>query len=321
MSSDKDYEWLITLQKSAYELLSLPTPSPQSSQPSFSQSKLRKQYRAKALELHPDKNKSPNADEEFREISVSLKILSDPSLKQKYDEYLQRKLNAELQKKARGAHQQQIRDDLVAAEESHLAQQQQKLSRDQKIIFLRKKYLKLKKHKTQEILNSRRRVITIPDEEDNNDQDIQELCSFPFEPKVRVKWKYKQQVGASISEDVIARLMEVFGKVERVDMSRGNTETENYHYATVTFQKHISCIVAQLHDYDHSSSLWDEVGLSRISKLLRSAKIVRYDSSIKLSGYKDMPFEEYLGISLLTLDRTINGRGRKTHEKHRKHNG
>ncbi|GME79348.1 unnamed protein product [Ambrosiozyma monospora] len=115
--------------------------------------------------------------------------------------------------------------------------------------------------------------------------------------------------------------MEVFGKVERVDMSRSNSETENYYYATVTFQKHISCIMAQLHDYDYSSSLWDEVGLSKISKLLRSAKIVGYDSSIKLSGCKGMPFEEYMGISLLTLDRTINGRGRKIHEKHRKHHG
>ena len=58
--------------------------------PTASPSQISKAYRLKARETHPDKNKSPNANEEFRLVSEAFDILSDPKKKRAYDAQQQR---------------------------------------------------------------------------------------------------------------------------------------------------------------------------------------------------------------------------------------
>ncbi|CAG0993208.1 partial Chaperone protein DnaJ, partial [Methanosarcinales archaeon] len=43
-------------------------------------------YRKLAMQYHPDKNKSPDAEEKFKEISESYAVLSDQSKRQQYDQ-------------------------------------------------------------------------------------------------------------------------------------------------------------------------------------------------------------------------------------------
>jgi len=49
---------------------------------------IRKAYRIKALEFHPDKNKSIDAKEKFIEIHEAYKVLSDTILRSKYDDLI-----------------------------------------------------------------------------------------------------------------------------------------------------------------------------------------------------------------------------------------
>lgn len=44
-------------------------------------------YRKLAMQYHPDKNKSPDAEEKFKEISESYAVLSDQSKRQQYDQF------------------------------------------------------------------------------------------------------------------------------------------------------------------------------------------------------------------------------------------
>mgnify|MGYP001562938810 FL=1 len=44
-------------------------------------------YRKKALEWHPDRNKSPEATAKFKEINEAYEILSNPQKKQSYDQF------------------------------------------------------------------------------------------------------------------------------------------------------------------------------------------------------------------------------------------
>lgn len=69
MSSKRDYYEVLGLSKDA------------------SPSEIKSQYRKLALKFHPDRNKSDDAGEHFKEISEAYAILSDPQKRQIYDQH------------------------------------------------------------------------------------------------------------------------------------------------------------------------------------------------------------------------------------------
>lgn len=48
---------------------------------------IKKAYRKLAMEYHPDRNKSPDAEEKFKEISEAYGVLSDANKRQQYDQF------------------------------------------------------------------------------------------------------------------------------------------------------------------------------------------------------------------------------------------
>lgn len=48
---------------------------------------IKKAYRKLALEYHPDRNKSKDASEKFKEVNKAYEVLSDPQKKQTYDQF------------------------------------------------------------------------------------------------------------------------------------------------------------------------------------------------------------------------------------------
>jgi len=69
MSAKRDYYEVLGISKSA------------------SSDEIKSQYRKLALKFHPDRNKSPDAQEHFKEISEAYAVLSDTSKRQLYDQH------------------------------------------------------------------------------------------------------------------------------------------------------------------------------------------------------------------------------------------
>src|SRR5919109_3243437 len=69
MSNKRDY----------YEVLGIPR--------SANKEEIKNSYRKLALQYHPDRNKSPGAEEKFKEISEAYAVLSDDEKRKRYDMY------------------------------------------------------------------------------------------------------------------------------------------------------------------------------------------------------------------------------------------
>lgn len=48
---------------------------------------VKKAYRKMALKFHPDKNKTPGAEEKFKEVAEAYDVLSDKKKREIYDQY------------------------------------------------------------------------------------------------------------------------------------------------------------------------------------------------------------------------------------------
>ncbi|BBE42295.1 J domain-containing protein [Conexivisphaera calida] len=82
-SGEKDY----------YEILGVPRDA--------TPDQIKAAYRKLALQYHPDRNKSPDAEEKFKEITEAYAVLSDPEKRRQYDAY-----------GASGIHQRYTEEDL-----------------------------------------------------------------------------------------------------------------------------------------------------------------------------------------------------------------
>lgn len=70
---------MVKMGKDYYEILGI--------KKGASEDDIKKAYRKQALRYHPDKNKSPGAEEKFKEIAEAYDVLSDPKKKDIYDRY------------------------------------------------------------------------------------------------------------------------------------------------------------------------------------------------------------------------------------------
>ncbi|GAB0088131.1 dnaJ homolog subfamily C member 17 [Sergentomyia squamirostris] len=83
---------------------------------------IRKAYRKKALDCHPDKNPdNPRAAELFQELAKALEILSDESARSAYDRVLNARKAAELRNRELDSKRKKLKEDLEEREKTAAA--------------------------------------------------------------------------------------------------------------------------------------------------------------------------------------------------------
>ena len=200
---------------------------------------IRKAYRKKALALHPDKNREAGSEEKFREVNVSYEILSNETTRGEYDEYLRKR-----------------KDNIRPTPEVNSA-------RKQKIEQLSKWYDAYVKEHSYGKRSTPKNPVFIDEP------------SVTFPTKTVLKWKNRS--GVIFDEDLIKKLMGIFGTVVEVHLDERNKPENAYHYAFVYFKSPIASALATTHNFSETADYWDSMNLRKVSSLLRSVKLIGYD--------------------------------------------
>lgn len=230
---------------------------------------IRRLYRKKALQYHPDKQDGDAT--KFDLLSKVYTVLSDSHLRDQYNSIRSRKI-------ARDTRDQEL-DDLTKAFKQEL-EAKERLQQQQADLALIKQ---LRQAKIRMLaMDGRNRVRKLEAELRNNNSEYvshKELetpsrhISFDNvrDKSVVVKWKFKEILRDSFSEDVLREIMSSFGRISRVSMWNHVTG-ERYDYGTVEYENFHDAFDATQHDYSRSASRWDGTNVRKLASLLRSCE-------------------------------------------------
>ncbi|CAH2354972.1 putative pre-mRNA-splicing factor Cwf23p [[Candida] railenensis] len=270
-----------------------------------SELEIKRSYRKKALEYHPDKNPSEDAKAKFHLLSQIYEILTNDRLRGEYDRIRQLKLDKEANYQKLNAETRRFREELERAEQEHrfnttgvFESSSSDFARrneiERKAELLKEEGLKMRRMKEQQ-------KMTAHSQTKNQGRDstvdpyksYKDLESPPIQVKlsdadgvgkvessrgeyssssptrVIVKWKFKPELKGLISADVLAQIMSIFGSVLSVSIIASTKKNPRYDSAAVDFEKFEDALKATRHNYKESARLWDGTSVRKLSSLLR----------------------------------------------------
>ncbi|XP_073816968.1 dnaJ homolog subfamily C member 17 [Musca autumnalis] len=192
------------------------------------ESDIRKAYRRKALECHPDKNPdNPKAAELFHELSKALEILTDASARIAYDKVWKARKAAEVRHKQLDSKRQKLKEDLERREQDALnnlyakGQNVYKVSKTDEEI-LNDQIERLRREGSR-LLEEEQRLLR--EQLQNSLATQQKSDNTPPKPhRLKIKWNSnkKDTTNGGYSEDNLMKFMKKYGDIIALVMSKKN---------------------------------------------------------------------------------------------------
>uniref|UniRef100_A0A8C9XQV6 DnaJ (Hsp40) homolog, subfamily C, member 17 n=1 Tax=Sander lucioperca TaxID=283035 RepID=A0A8C9XQV6_SANLU len=188
----------------------------------------------KALTCHPDKNPdNPKAVELFHQLSQALEVLTDAAAKAAYDKICTAKKRAEERTRKLDDKRKKIKLDLEAREQQAEAQSQEEV---QNTRTLEEEIARLREEGSRQ-LEEEQRLIREQIQREREEQQLQTgRCSKSnVTPKLKLKWKCKKddETNGGYSQDILFRLLQKYGDVSNVIVSRKKRGSAVVEFATV----------------------------------------------------------------------------------------
>ncbi|KAI8439726.1 hypothetical protein MSG28_013420 [Choristoneura fumiferana] len=191
------------------------------------ESEIKKAYRKKALQCHPDKNPDdPKAAEAFHELSRALEILTDAAARSAYDKVLRAKAAAKLRHKELDSKRQKLKEDLERRErEAGLGTN---LTDEQKLAA---EILRLQKEGSRLLQEEQKRV----------KEEIQRTLGRLNEPvwdsslnRIKIKWKADKtdESNGGYDEPKLRMILKKYGDIVALIVSSKKKGTALVEYST-----------------------------------------------------------------------------------------
>lgn len=278
--------------------------------PTFEESEIKRQYRRKALQYHPDKNPSEDAAKKFHFLSQVYEILSNDKLRYNYDRIRQLKINKIERLNKLSEQTRAFKEELEKAEKEYKFNNSNVFDNTNKEFVQRKIWENNLERLKEEGLKKRRvHEKEIIEQSASGIQQTKRYISFNDLPlklekisilrtldedcidskgnqmtKTIVRWKHKPELKELITPDILQDMMIIFGPIKNTKIIP-NTKNSRYDSGIVEFENSKSAEKAVNHDYKKSATLWDGTKVRKLASLLRECK---YDTPTVPPGDTEM---------------------------------
>lgn len=266
--------------------------------PDATETEIKRQYRRKALEYHPDKNPSEEAAIKFNLLSQIYEILTS-DLRKEYDRIRNIRLHKAQEASKLTEETRRFKEELERAEREHRfnttgvfdASSKDYIQRnlfEKNLERLKEDGLKRRRKQEQELLNSENEKSNMESTKDDakyvsfrdiNIDGVKQISLMNSQiqqkqTKCIVKWKHKPELKGLITEEVLAEIMSIFGPIveSKIYPTKKNAR---YDTALISFQTLEGASNATNHNYKQSATLWDGTSVRKLSSLLRDCQYLK----------------------------------------------
>lgn len=278
--------------------------------PTFKENEIKRQYRRKALQYHPDKNPGEDAAKKFHFLSQVYEILSNDKLRYNYNKIRQLKINKLDRLNKLSEQTRAFKEELEKAEKEYKFNNSNVFDNTNKEFVKRKIWENnLEKLKEEGLKKRRIHEKEIIEQSASGIQQANRYIPFNEIPlklkqislwrtidedkldtkdkqmtKTIVKWKHKPELKELITADILLDMMIIFGQIKSAKIIP-NTTNSRYDSGLVEYEDPKSAELAVNHDYKKSATLWDGTKVRKLASLLRECK---YDTPTEPFGNIEM---------------------------------